>query len=74
MPSGDKEAAKILAFSSDKKKYNVGETATIKFPSSSQGRALVSVENGTEVIEYKWMKTTKGETTISIPITSKMAP
>ena len=70
----DKEAAKMLVFASDKDKYNVGETATIKFPSGSEGRALVSIENGSDVIEYKWVKTTKGETTVEIPIISKMAP
>ncbi len=74
VPSGDKEAAKMLAFAADKEHYNVGETATITFPSGSEGRALVSIENGTEVIEHKWVKTTNGETTVAIPITSKMAP
>ncbi len=73
-PSGDKEAAKMLAFASDKENYNVGETATITFPSGIEGRALVSIENGTEVLEHKWVKTTKGETTVTIPITAKMAP
>ncbi|MDX1773089.1 MAG: MG2 domain-containing protein [Oceanihabitans sediminis] len=73
-PSGDKEAAKMLAFSSDKKKYNVGETAKIKFPSGKEGRALISIENGSEVLEYKWVKTTAEETTIQVPINSNMAP
>ncbi|MFD0834919.1 alpha-2-macroglobulin [Mariniflexile aquimaris] len=73
-PAGDKEAAKMLVFSADKENYNVGETAKIKFKSGSEGRALVSVENGTEVLDYKWVKTTKGETTVQIPITSEMAP
>lgn len=70
----DKEAAKMLVFASDKNTYNVGETATIKFPSDSEGRALVSIENGSDVIDYQWVKTTKGETTVKIPITSEMAP
>ncbi|WP_299223116.1 Ig-like domain-containing alpha-2-macroglobulin family protein [uncultured Psychroserpens sp.] len=70
----DKEAAKMLVFASDKDKYNVGETATIKFPSGTEGRALISIENGSEVIEHKWVKTIKGETSVSIPITSEMAP
>ncbi|SFZ90422.1 hypothetical protein SAMN05428642_101927 [Flaviramulus basaltis] len=74
MPSGDKEAAKILAFSADKEHYNVGETAKITFPSGSEGRALVSIENGVEVLDYKWVKTNKGETTINIPVTPEMAP
>ncbi|HEX9600508.1 MAG TPA: alpha-2-macroglobulin family protein, partial [Mariniflexile sp.] len=73
-PAGDKEAAKMLVFSADKEHYNVGETAKIKFKSGSEGRALVSVENGTEVLNYKWAKTKQGETTVEIPITSEMAP
>ncbi|WP_034042588.1 alpha-2-macroglobulin family protein [Wocania ichthyoenteri] len=72
--SGDKEAAKMLVFSADKEKYNVGETAKITFQSGSEGRALVSIENGTEVLDYKWVKTQQGETTVNVPITSEMAP
>ena len=72
--SGDKGAAKMLVFSADKEKYNVGETAKITFQSGSEGRALVSVENGTEVLDFKWTKTQKGETTVDIPITKDMAP
>ncbi|TXG37323.1 MG2 domain-containing protein [Seonamhaeicola maritimus] len=72
--SGDKEAAKMLIFSSNKETYNVGETAKVTFQSGSEGRALVSIENGTEVLDYKWVKTQKGETTVDIPVTSDMAP
>tara|TARA_R110002050_G_scaffold157464_1_gene286072 strand:+ start:20631 stop:26201 length:5571 start_codon:yes stop_codon:yes gene_type:complete len=73
-PSSDKEAAKMLVFSADKEKYNVGETAKITFASGSEGRALVSIENGTEVLDYNWVKTKQGETVVDIPITSEMAP
>ena len=73
-PTNDKEAAKMLVFSADKETYNVGETATITFNSGSEGRALVSVENGTEVLETKWVKTQKGETLVNILITPEMAP
>ncbi len=70
----DKEAAKMLVFAADKENYNVGETAKITFPSGSEGRALVSIENGADVLDYKWVKTTQGETTVNIPVTSDMAP
>ncbi|MFD1062774.1 alpha-2-macroglobulin [Winogradskyella litorisediminis] len=73
-PSSDKEAAKMLVFSTDKDNYNVGETAKLTFPSGTEGRALISLENGSEIIDYQWVKTAKGETTIDIPITSDMAP
>lgn len=70
----NKEAAKMLVFSSDKETYNIGEIATITFPSGTEGRALVSIENGTEVLQNTWVKTQKGETTTAIPITKEMAP
>ncbi|MEZ4801372.1 MAG: MG2 domain-containing protein [Gelidibacter sp.] len=73
-PGNDKEAAKMLVFAADKEQYNVGQTAKIKFPSGNEGRALISVENGSEVLSYKWVKTTSGETTVNIPITKEMAP
>ncbi|WP_040559624.1 Ig-like domain-containing alpha-2-macroglobulin family protein [Kordia algicida] len=71
---GNSETAKMLIFAADKEKYNVGEKATITFPSGQGGRALVSVENGTEVLSTKWVKTSKKQTTTTIPITSEMAP
>ena len=72
--TGDKEAAKMLVFSADKESYNVGETAKITFPSGSKGRALISIENGTKVLETKWVKTIKETTSVEIPITKKMTP
>ncbi|WP_054852434.1 alpha-2-macroglobulin [Olleya sp. ITB9] len=73
-PSGDKEAAQMLVFFADKDNYNVGETAKITFPSGTEGRALISIENGSEVLQTKWVKTQKGETTVDVPITKEMAP
>ncbi len=73
--TGDnKDAAKMLVFASDKEKYNVGEEAKVTFPSGTEGRALISIENGTEVLSTKWVKTQKGQTTASIPITKEMTP
>lgn len=70
----DSESAKMLLFSADKEKYQVNEKAQITFPSGSEGRALVSIENGTEVLSTQWVATQKGETTVSIPLTKEMAP
>ncbi|HAT67526.1 MAG TPA: hypothetical protein DCS66_23505, partial [Flavobacteriaceae bacterium] len=70
----DSESAKMLLFSADKEKYQVNEKAQITFPSGSEGRALVSIENGTEVLSTQWVVTKKGETTVSIPLTKEMAP
>ncbi|QIE60007.1 hypothetical protein G5B37_10660 [Rasiella rasia] len=70
----DAESAKMLVFSADKEKYDVGEEAVITFPSGSKGRALISVENGTEVLSTQWVETKKGETQARIKITKEMAP
>lgn len=71
---GSSESATMLVFNSDKEFYNVGETAEITFPSSSVGNALVCVENSSEVLETQWVKTIKGQTKVSIPITADMTP
>jgi uncharacterized protein YfaS (alpha-2-macroglobulin family) len=70
----DASTANMLVFSTDKKNYAVGEKAKVSFPSSEGGRALISVENGTKVVQTFWTKTLRGETTVDIPITSAMAP
>ncbi|MES2545053.1 MAG: MG2 domain-containing protein [Bacteroidota bacterium] len=70
----DASTANMLVFSTDKKDYAVGEKAQISFPSSAGGRALISIENGAQVIQTLWAETTKGETKVNVPITAAMAP
>ena len=70
----DASSASMLVFSTNKKNYAVGEKAEISFPSSEGGRALISIENGTKVVQTLWAVTRKGETKVEIPITSAMAP
>ena len=71
---GDNESAKILLFATDKDRYDTGEEALITFPSSEGGRALISIENGSEVVSTLWVDTQNGETMVNIPITPEMAP
>jgi uncharacterized protein YfaS (alpha-2-macroglobulin family) len=70
----DASTATMLVFSTDKKNYAVGEKAKISFPSSAGGRALISIENGSKIIQTLWATTQKGETKIEVPITAAMAP
>ena len=70
----DASTANMLVFSTDKKNYAVGEKAQISFPSSEGGRALISIENGSKVVQTIWAITKKGETKVEVPITSAMAP
>jgi len=70
----DASTANMLVFSTDKKEYAVGEKAQISFPSSEGGRALVSIENGSKVVQTLWVETKKGETKVEVPVTAAMAP
>ncbi|WP_438710475.1 alpha-2-macroglobulin family protein [Aquimarina muelleri] len=70
----DPSAATMLLFSTDKNTYNVGEKATVTFPSSEGGRALVTVENGTEVLSSQWVIPQKGETKFELPIDNLYTP
>lgn len=66
--------ANILKVQLLKNKYKVGEEATVKFPSSEGGVALVSIESGTSVVE-KFVVPTKGTTTsLNFTVTDKMSP
>lgn len=72
--NNDADSAAMLVFSTDKKNYAVGDHAQISFPSSEGGRALISIENGSRVVQTLWAETKKGETKVNIPITGMMAP
>ena len=71
---GGNEGATMLAFSSSKPAYNIGEKATVTIPGSGQGRALVSIENGSRVIASYWVETQKGDTPFNFDITKEMTP
>lgn len=66
--------ASMLAFTADKKKYQVGEEATLTIPSSKGGRGLISIENGTRVLKAWWIKTEKGHTKCTFKVEPTMAP
>ncbi len=66
--------ASMLSFSSDKNTYQVGEQAVIHMPGSLTGKALVSIENGSSIIQTFWINTKAGETTFPFEITKEMAP
>lgn len=71
---GGSEGATMLAFSSDKPAYNIGEKATVVIPGSGLGRALVNIENGSRVIDSYWVKTQQGDTPFTFDITPAMTP
>lgn len=70
----DAQNASMLGFSADKETYQVGESVKVTFPSPKNGRALVCVENGSQVIEKYWVETTEGETKFDFEVTVDMTP
>ncbi len=70
----DSEASTLLGMSSDKDEYTVGEKLKLSFPSPEKGRALVCIENGTQILDKFWVETEAGETKIEIPLSREMAP
>jgi uncharacterized protein YfaS (alpha-2-macroglobulin family) len=67
-------AASVLAITADRPKYAVGETATIQLPQSAQGRALVTIENGTDILDSRWIEPKPGNTRFTVPVTAAMTP
>ena len=67
-------AASVLAITADKPQYSVGETATIQLPESAQGRALVTVENGSGILDSRWIEPRPNNTRFTLPITAQMTP
>lgn len=72
--AGDNQAATVLKFTADKQKYEVNETVKLSIPSGEGGRALVSLETGSKVLNAFWADTKKGTTEVSFTVTPEMAP
>lgn len=66
--------ASTLQFLADKTEYSVGETATLQLPEATQGRALLSIENGSRLIEKRWVALEGKTPKVQLPITAEMAP
>ncbi|GIV37584.1 MAG: hypothetical protein KatS3mg032_1963 [Cyclobacteriaceae bacterium] len=68
------DGASVLSFASDKPAYSIGEKATIVIPGSAMGRAWISLENGSRVLQTHWVETQAGDTPFQFDVTPEMAP
>jgi uncharacterized protein YfaS (alpha-2-macroglobulin family) len=66
--------ATMLSFTSDKKSYKVGETATLTIPTGKSSRALISFETGSRVVKTVWLDTKEAQTQYRFTVESSMAP
>ena len=67
-------AASVLAFTTDRERYSVGDTAEIRLPETTQGRALVTIENGSHILEAKWVELTGNAVRVPLILTRAMTP
>ena len=66
--------AATLSFSSDKEEYAVGENVVLTIPTGRKGRGLISLENGSRVLESSWFEAGEEETRYEFKATAEMAP
>jgi uncharacterized protein YfaS (alpha-2-macroglobulin family) len=72
--SNEKNLLSLMPVKTEKNKYKPGEKAILSFPGSSEGTAIITIENGSSVIQTIRIKTKKGTNTLSIPVNKEMAP
>ena len=68
------QGATTVLLTTDKAKYNIGETVKLTIPTPENGRALVSIESGTKTISSEWINTQKGETQYTFTAKESMEP
>ncbi|MCL2246094.1 MAG: hypothetical protein FWC10_03160, partial [Lentimicrobiaceae bacterium] len=73
--SEDPQGIAMLTFKTDKETYQVGEEVRIALGKGGNGRALVSLENGSRVLKQWWVETKQQEPAlIKFEITEDLAP
>ena len=66
--------ANMLSFTTDKTAYKTNEEVTLTIPTPQNGRALVTIENGSRVLKAAWVETQKGKTEYKFKVEPNMAP
>ena len=71
----DPDGLTMLSFTTDKKSYELGEDVTVFIPAADGALALVSIENGREVISRQWVHTDASkDTPFKFKLSEDMAP
>lgn len=70
----NKIVASLLHFTTNKESYTCNEEVAVSIPSPKGGRALVTIETGSKIIDAHWVETTAGTTKFKFKVTPEMAP
>ncbi len=74
MKPGGNDGASLLQLNTDKDKYNVGDQISLTFPSPAKGRAIITIENSTGLLDITQTSTEAGNTEVKVTATKAMAP
>jgi len=74
MKPGGNDGASLLQLNTDKEKYSVGDEISLTFPAPVNGRALVTIENATGILDVTEVKTQAGNAEVKIKATPAMSP
>lgn len=72
--SSNPTEASMLSFTANKPKFKVGEDIILTIPTGKNGRALISIENGSKVLKTFWTATKAGQTQFKFKAEKDMAP
>jgi len=64
----------MLTFKTDKQKYNVGEQIKVELPNAKKGKALISIESGSKVIETYWFEVNENNNIFTFEARKEMSP
>ncbi len=66
--------ATTLSIVADKNDYQVGDVAHIDLPEGAVGRALLTLESGSRILDARWLDVRDGARRVDIPVAASMAP
>ncbi len=66
--------AEMLSFKTDKKEYGVDEDVTVSIPDFNEGRALITIENASEVLNKFWVEASDAADGFTFKTTPSMSP
>ena len=66
--------ASALTLLADTTSYRVGDVAEIQLPEANSGRALVTLETGTRILDQRWVEFGGERVRFEVPITAEMSP
>ncbi len=69
-----RQAVAMLPLSAEKERYSIGEKAVVRVPASDKGRILLTLENGSRVLEHRWFEAKAGDNLLTFQVGEQMVP